>query len=458
MKHIHLVGIGGIGMSAIASLLLKKGINISGSDVKESQLIASLKKLGAKIYIGHNKDNLALEIDTLVYSSAIKQDNPELIEAKRRGLNVFKRAEILSYLMQGKKTITVTGAHGKTTTTSLIALMLYEANLHPTVAIGGLIRNFSVNAWMGDGDYFVAEADESDGSFLNYTPDYSIITNIDKEHLDYYGNFKSLLNAFAKFISLLKKGGLLIVSFRDKNLLNLAKRSGKKFKTFGLTDKADIWASNINMRQFGCEFDCFLAKAKMGRISSPLIGEHNITNCLAVILLGLELGIDFEIIKKAISSFQGTKRRQELKFKNPELIVIDDYAHHPTEIQATLKAIKQSMLADNSYRKIITVFQPHRYSRTKLLLPELSRSFGLSDHLIITDIYAASELPLPGIDAEVLYRQIKKNKPNNVYYLEKNDIIPHLLKNLSSGDVVVFLGAGDITKIADEFAQSVKKI
>lgn len=445
-------------MSAIATLLLKRGYGVSGSDVKDSQIIAELKKSGAHIAIGHQKENVDRNVDTVVYSSAIAPDNPEIVEAKKRGIFIFRRAEMLSWLMEGKKIITVSGAHGKTTTTALIAYILSESGLKPTVAIGGLIKNFSINAWLGEGNYFVAEADESDGSFLNFTPDFSIITNVDREHLDYYADFAKLLEAFSQFITRIRPDGLLIVCHEDKKLCSLAKKSGKRFKTYGLNKKADIWAGNIRNLVFSCQFDCFLGSRFVGTVSLPLAGEHNVLNCLAAILLSLELHIDFELIAKAIHNFQGTKRRLEVKFKNTQLMVIDDYGHHPTEIEATLKAIKQGIEASNAYKRIIVAFQPHRYSRTKLLLEEFTNAFKLADHLIITDIYAASEIPIEGIDARRLCEQIKNKRGNNVYYVEKQDIIKHILKNLSGSDVIIFLGAGDITKLSDEFAQVFKKI
>lgn len=442
-------------MSAIATLLIKEGFTVSGSDVKENQIIKNLMQAGAKIFIGHDRKNITESVDTLVYSTAVGQDNPELIEASNRGLEIFRRAEMLYRLMKGKQTITVTGAHGKTTTASLIAFILSQAGLRPTAAVGGLIKNFAINAWLGEGNYFVAEADESDASFLNYRPKYSVITNIDKEHLDYYGNFRALLNAFSKFMARLEDGGLLILNSADKNLLKLAKRTGKLFLTFGLDSKADIRAENLKILPSGSEFDCFLRREKLGSIVSPLLGEHNILNCLAAVLLALELNIDFKVIKEAIRDFQGTKRRQEIKLNNPKLMVFDDYAHHPTEIKATLRAIKDSM-NNQGNKKIIAVFQPHRYSRTKILLRELSRSFSSVDHLIITDIYAASEEPIRGIDAQLLYGKIKKMKKNDVYYMPRPEIVPHILNNLSGNDVVVFLGAGDITKLSDEFSERAK--
>ena len=458
MKHFHLVGIGGVGMSAIAALLLKKGMIISGSDAKESQIVNNLREAGAHIFIGHSRENVGQAVEIVVYSSAISEDNPEIRQAIMRGIPICSRAQVLSQLMEGKQVITVTGAHGKTTTASLIAYILSSAGLNPTVAIGGLSKNFSLNAWEGEGDFFVAEADESDGSFLNFEPKFSVITNIDKEHLDYYGNFNSLLDSFAKFIERVRSNGLLLINYADKNLRKLANDSARPVKSFALEKGADIWADNIRILGLGCEFDCFLGREKKGRVSLPLMGEHNIVNCLAAIILGLELGIDFGQIQEAISNYQGTKRRQELKFKSQYLLVIDDYAHHPTEIQATLRAVRQAITASNSYKKIITVFQPHRYSRTKLLLSEFSKSFNLSDQLIITDIYAASEAPIEGIDAGRLCEQIKKGSRDNVYYLEKQAIIGHILNNLSGSDVVLFLGAGDITKVADEFAKRIERI
>ncbi len=445
-------------MSGIATLLLKEGFRVSGSDIKASPLTDNLAQLGAKIFIGHRKENLQTSVEVVVFSSAVKEDNPELREAKTRKIPIYRRAEMLALLMEGKKIITVTGAHGKTTTTALIAFILSETGLKPTVAMGGLIKNFSMNAWLGEGDYFLAEADESDGSFLNFQSQISIITNIDKEHLDYYGSFDHLLDSFAKFIERLKPDGLLIIQNGDKNLLSLAGKSGKRFKTYGLSKKADIWADNIKILDLACEFDCFLGPKKIGRVYLPLAGAHNILNCLASILLGLELGIDFKKIAGAIANYQGTKRRLDIKFKDNHIMIVDDYAHHPTEIKATLNAIKENIATNNSYKNILAVFQPHRYSRTKLLLEQFGRCFDLADLLVITDIYAASEEPILGIDSSVLYQQIREVRGNNVFYLERENIIKHLLSRLSGSDVVVFLGAGDITKLADEFSKVIQAI
>ncbi|MBU2541006.1 MAG: UDP-N-acetylmuramate--L-alanine ligase [Candidatus Omnitrophica bacterium] len=458
MKNYHLVGIGGVGMSAIATLLMKRDLKLSGSDIRENQIIRDLKEKGVDINIGHRRKNLSKNVEALVLSSAIGDDNPEIIEAKRRGIPIYGRAQVLSWLMKGKKIITVTGAHGKTTTASLIAYILSHAGLNPTVAIGGVAKNFSINAWQGDGDYFVAEADESDGSFLNFKPDFSIITNIDNEHLDYYGSFDSLLDSFAKFIDGTRDGGTILIDYCDKNLQTLVNNSGKHYKTFGLDRNADIRAENIKTLSFGLQFDCLLASKRLARISLPLIGEHNIINCLAAILLSLELNIDLNRIIQAIKDYQGTWRRLDLKFRSPKIMLIDDYAHHPTEIKATLKAVKELITANKSYQKIITVFQPHRFSRTKLLLGEFIGAFDLCDDLIITDIYSATEKPIKGINAKILYEEIKKAKKDNVYYLEKQDIIDHVLKHLSGSDVVLFLGAGDITKLADEFREVLERI
>ncbi|MFA5093066.1 MAG: UDP-N-acetylmuramate--L-alanine ligase [Candidatus Omnitrophota bacterium] len=450
-KYYHFIGIGGIGMSGIAQLLLKSGYKVSGSDLKENQNTDELKSLGATIFMGHAAKNI-IEQDVVVYSSAISSDNPELCQAKALGKTLIKRAQALAALMQDKKAITVAGSHGKTTTTSLVSYMLLEAGLRPTVAIGGVLNNIQSNACLGNGDYFVAEADESDGSFLNYSPTYSIITNIDREHLDYYHNFENEIQAFKTFIKRTEKDGVIFICYDDLNLLKLVSAYKGKCLTFGLKPGADIYATNIVFNGLSSEFDCYVKKQLLGRFCLSLGGKHNISNSLAVIALGLELGIDLEFIRKALAGYQGAGRRLETKFCNNQYLVLDDYAHHPCEIKATLAAI------DNlkGKRKIV-VFQPHRYSRTQLLLDDFAQAFDQADYLIITDIYAASEKPISGVNAEKLLSRIKENFKDKVaIYLPKEDILNHLLEMISKNDLVITLGAGDIVKISNALAQELK--
>jgi len=349
--------------------------------------------------------------------------------------------------------ITVSGAHGKTTTASLTAHLLLEAGLLPTIAIGGILRNIGTNASLGDGDFFVAEADESDGSFLFYRPKYSIITNIDYEHLDYYKNFQNVIASFKKFAAKTQKDGCVFGCYDDLILANILKEYKDRYLLFGLEKGADIYPKNIAIKGLSSEFDGYFKNKFIDRFHLALGGTHNISNALSVIALGLELKIELKVIKKALASYKGAGRRLEIKFHNKDFLVIDDYAHHPTEIRATLSAVKNL-----KSRRIITVFQPHRYTRTKLLLDEFSRSFDLADYVIITDIYPAGELPIEGINGRRIQEKIKERTLNkNILFLPKGKIIEHILEIKKPGDLIITLGAGDIVKTCDELVGRIKR-
>lgn len=451
-RQYHLIGIGGIGMSGIAQLLLSRGFVVSGSDAKVSRITEELVKNGAGVSIGHSRDNLG-SAEVVVYSSAIKDDNPELEEARKRGLKIMKRAEALALLMQDETVITVTGSHGKTTTSSLVSYLLLEAGLKPTLAVGGILRNIESNASMGGGSFFVAEADESDGSFLYYNPKYSIITNIDYEHLDYYKSFDNALKAFREFLSRTREDGLAILCSDDHNLREMAKECRGNQVLFGLQDGAQIYPRNIQIKGLSSEFDCFYSSKLVGRFALELGGLHNISNALSVIALGLELGIGSEVIKKALAGYKGSKRRLEVKFRSDDYLLVDDYGHHPTEIKASLAALKNI-----ESRRLIVVFQPHRFSRTKLLLDEFAVSFELSDQVIITDIYPAGEPPIPGVTGELLCERIKSlGRCKEVIFVHKEEIAARLLGSMKPGDLVVTMGAGDIVKVNDELVEALKR-
>ena len=439
-------------MSGIAQLLLRCGVKVTGSDIKESKITLELESQGAKIFIGHNASNIR-GASLVVYSSAIKEDNPEIMEARKSGTPLLKRAQALAKLMEDKTVITVAGSHGKTTTTSLVSYLLLEAGLFPTVAIGGILRNINTNACLGRGDFFVAEADESDGSFLYYRPKYSIITNIDREHLDYYKEFRSELDAFREFLNKTGKDGCVFCCQDDVNLKSLLKDYKNRYVLFGLTDRADVYPRNIAMKGLSSEFDCYANNKFIDRFYLALGGEHNISNALSVIALGLELGIDLKFIKKTLRHYKGAKRRLEVKFDKNGLLLIDDYAHHPTEIMATLKAVRN--LKQN---RLIAVFQPHRYSRTKLLLDEFGKSFDLADYVVITDIYPASEPPIEGISVRSVFDKIKERTPDKrAVFLPKEEITRHILEIIKPNDTVIMLCAGDIVKVCDELAEKLKR-
>jgi UDP-N-acetylmuramate--alanine ligase len=451
-SHFHLIGIGGIGMSGIAQLLLRKGCRVSGSDIKENKSIENLKKIGAQVFVGHCAQNIR-GADFAIYSSAIKEDNPEIKEARKNGIALLKRAQALAELMREKTVITVTGSHGKTTTSSLVAHLLLEAGLFPTIAVGGIFKNIDANAYFGDGKFFVAEADESDGSFLYYSPRYSLITNIDHEHLDYYRDFANELRIFKEFIGRTEKGGCVIACNDDLNLKNLFDDYKERFILFGLNEGSNVYANNINLKGLSSEFDCFIQDKLVGRFFLNLGGKHNISNSLAVIALGLELGISTEVIKKALANYKGSARRLDVKYNDGSNIIIDDYAHHPTEIKATLSAAKNLVA-----KRLIAVFQPHRYSRAKLLAADFALSFSDADCVIVTDIYSASEDPIEGVTGESLYQAIKEKNPGkSVKFMSKEKASDYLKNTMRKGDLVITLGAGDINKVCDELAKGLQR-
>jgi UDP-N-acetylmuramate--alanine ligase len=451
-QHYHFIGIGGIGMSGIAQILLRRGVTVSGSDLKASRATECLKKEGASIYLGHDAGHIK-GAEIVVYSSAIKEDNPEMLAARAARVPLIKRAEALADLMKDKKVITVTGSHGKTTTSSLVSYMLLEAGLRPTIAVGGILKNIDANASCGEGSYFVAEADESDGSFLCYRPLYSIITNIDYEHLDYYKTFQNALKAFKEFMGHTDEAGCLFACGDDPHIAELLKGYTKRCVRFGLNDHADIYSRAIVFKGLSSEFECVYKGKPVDRFLLALGGEHNISNALSVIALGLELGIETAVIKKTLAHYLGSGRRLEVKFKSDEYILIDDYAHHPTEIRATLAAIRHM-----DYQRIVAVFQPHRFTRTQLLMDEFTRCFDDVDSVVITDIYAASEAPIEGVTGSALAAKIKKRLPDkHIEYVPKDEVAGYLSKTIKAGDLVIMLGAGDITRLCDELAEKCKR-
>ncbi len=451
MRHIHFIGIGGIGVSGIAQLALKNGDAVSGSDKSETTITRKLSKMGANVFIGH-KGEYAKGADLVVYSSAIRSDNPEMVQARMQGTPIKKRAEFLCELMSDKKVIAVTGAHGKTTTSSLAARLLFTSGLHPTVAVGGIIRENGENANLGNSSYFVAEADESDGTFLCYEPLYSIITNIDHEHLDFYKTFDNLLKSFSEFVERTKESGCVFYLYEDQLLRAIVKKSGRRHTSFGFSKDADFYPEGISLSQGKFSFICMDHGRALGEVSLALNGRHNVLNALAVIALGMELGLEFQNIKDSLKGFKGVERRFQVKYEDRDILIVDDYAHHPTEIAATIEAAGVCQR-----KRLIVVFQPHRYSRTKMLMDRFPQSFSKCDHLIVTDIYAAAEESIEGITAQALVDRIKKEVFIPVEYVAFDMIVGHLKSFFKKGDFVLFLGAGDITKVSDEFAKNFQK-
>ena len=448
IKHYHFIGIGGVGMGTIASLLIAKGHTVSGSDLKESDFTAKLREQKAKISIGHDAKNVE-HPDFVVYSSAVNKDNPERVAAAQKKIPVLKRAQLLAQLMESEKGITVAGAHGKTTTTSMISFLLIRAGLEPTTAVGGLINNGKTyNSNLGRGQYFVAEVDESDGSFLYFSPFCSVITNIDFEHIDYYQSWDNILSAYRTFIGRTKPDGYIFAYGQDARLCLLLSESGRRFTTYGFSKENDVFAFNETLTGRSLSFDCVYKGKDIGRFDLSIPGKHNILNALACIGVSRQLGIDVEIIRQALREFKGVRRRFQLKIDVNDIMVIDDYGHHPTEIKATIETAKSL-----GRKRVITVFQPHRYTRTKFLMEEFVKSLSASDCLVITDIYAASEEVIPGVTSEKLCELIRASGKSEVVYLKKEKIVDYLLDNIRKGDLVLTLGAGDITRISDNLAQ-----
>lgn len=450
-KHYHLIGIGGIGVGTLASLLLAKGHKVSGSDIKDNELTMQLRKKGATISIGHHASNVQ-NPDYVVYSSAIRMTNPEMIESGIRNLPLLKRAEVLAQLVNEEIAITIAGAHGKTTTTSMISCLLLNAGLKPTTAVGGIINGSSYNAHLGEGKYFVAEVDESDGTFLYFRPTYSIITNIDFEHVDFYKDWKGILEAYRKFIGYTNAGGSIIACVQDERLKSLVKESQKNCIFYGFDECCDVWAKNIVTDGFHSQFECYTKSGKLADFTLIVPGQHNVLNALACISLGLQLNISVEVMQKTLSEFSGVKRRFQLRGKVDDIMVVDDYGHHPTEIVATLKAARLF-----NPKRLVTIFQPHRYSRTKFLLNEFVESLTLTDQLVITDIYAASEKPSEGVGIEELLRPLQQKLGDRIVYLKKEDILHYLTDFVKSGDLVLFLGAGDVNHYCDDLINILSK-
>ena len=373
-RHYHFIGIGGIGMGALAILLLKKGCTVSGSDLRENQMVQNLREQGARVTIGHARENIS-GADFVVFSSAVAQDNPELQEAREKKIPVLQRAQLLVELMQGQTAITVAGAHGKTTTTSMISNMLIKAGLQPTTAIGGMVTSGSAGyqASLGEGKYFVAETDESDGSFLKFSPKYSVITNIDFEHIDYFRDWDGILRAYAQFIGRTACDGLLVACGDDGNLRGMLARSPCPVRTYGFGPDNDLTAQNISIDATGARFDCLLKGKPLGTIHLQVPGKHNVANALACVALGSHLGIDWNVIRESLGEYTGVQRRFQIKARSGDIWVVDDYAHHPTEIRVTLAATRQM-----GRKRVIAIFQPHRYTRVQSLWDEIAKSFLVS--------------------------------------------------------------------------------
>jgi UDP-N-acetylmuramate--alanine ligase len=456
-KRVHFIGIGGAGMSGIASILLDLGYKISGSDLQSTIITRRLVDKGAMIFKGHHSSNIS-GANLVVISSAINNENKEVIAARENNIEIIPRAEMLSRIMQQSHRIAVSGTHGKTTTTSMISLILERMSLDPTIAIGGEVNDIGGNAKLGKGDYVVVEADESDGSFLLLNPNLAIVTNIENDHLDYFTHIGKTIESFRQFMNKVPSDGCVIFGCDCPNTRQLMKKEAfkKHVMSYGFHQYAQMRAMNPYLSKNTSISDIYYKKQKLGSLNLNIPGYHNISNALAAISTAMELGIKFEDVKEILFYFKGVKRRQELIANfNDTLMIMDDYGHHPSEIKATLEAIRLGW----PKRRMITVFQPHRYSRTKLLLEQFGTAFRDSDIIIINDIYPASEKPIPYISSELVYQRVKEHKKGNVYYVPgKKETVPFLMDMITPGDIVITMGAGDVWKVGKELAKELKSI
>lgn len=446
--HIHFVGIGGIGMSGIAEVLINLGHKVSGSDLKASDVTRRLADLGAEVMIGHSGLNVR-EAEVVVISSAVSDENPEVLAARRDFIPVIPRAEMLAELMRLKSSVAVAGSHGKTTTTSLIGTMLTRAGLDPTLVIGGRLNQIGgVGARLGQGDIMVAEADESDGSFLLLSPTVAVVTNIDLEHLNYYrGGLEQLKETFLAFINKVPFYGFAVLCLDDPNVQSLLPLVKKRYLTYGLSAQAEFSARNIECGPWGYNFDVYRAGRELGRLEVNIPGRHNVLNALASVAVGLEMGLSWETVADGIQAMKGVGRRFEKKGEARGITVIDDYGHHPTEIKATLSALSDCF----PDRRKVVVFQPHRYSRTESLFDEFLSAFNQADRLIITEIYAAGEQPIEGVSGRHLAEAVRSHGHRDVVFHDAlSSLAGPLAENLADGDVLMTLGAGNVVKVGEE--------
>lgn len=452
--HIHFVGIGGIGMSGIAELLLNLGHQVSGSDIQESEITRRLETLGATISYSHQPQQVA-GADAVVVSSAIDADNPEVTAANMDyHIPVIRRAEMLAELMRLKYAVLVAGAHGKTTTTSMVGTVMAEGGLDPTVIIGGRLNAWGTNAKLGQGDFVVAEADESDGTFLLYSPTISLVTNIDTEHLDFYKDLDEIKETFLEFINQVPFYGVNILCLEDENIQGLLPRIKKRMVTYGFSAQADFQARDLAFDGLNVSYRAFHRGQELGKVTLPIPGRHNALNSLAAVAVGHELEIPFSAICRGLQEMTGVQRRFQIKGEVNGVTVIDDYGHHPTEIKAVLKTMASSFPG----RRRFVLFQPHRYTRTQALFEDFTTAFYQSDVLIVTEIYAASEPVIPGVHAEKLTTAIQKHGHGNVRYIPDHlALVPSLVEEVREGDVVLTLGAGNIWQTGEALLEKLKE-
>ncbi|OQY25385.1 MAG: UDP-N-acetylmuramate--L-alanine ligase [Desulfobacteraceae bacterium 4572_35.2] len=451
IRRIHFVGIGGIGMSGIAEVLLNLNYQVSGSDLRASDLTRRLEQLGGTIYSGHAAENVT-DAQVVVTSTAVAADNPEVVEAQRLHVPVIPRAEMLAELMRMKYGIAIAGTHGKTTTTSMVATLLSHGGIDPTAVVGGRLNALGSNAKLGQGQFMVVEADESDGSFLKLSPSIAVVTNIDIDHLDYYSGLDEIQSVFIDFINKIPFYGLAVLCLDDCNIQAILPQVEKRYVTYGVTPQADYRATDIQYSGGGTEFQVSYRNQDLGRMRIEMPGEHNVLNALASLAVARELELDVETIQHGFADFAGVQRRFQIKHDD-DVMVVDDYGHHPTEITSTLAA------ARNGWdRRIVAVFQPHRYSRTKALFDDFVTAFFQADCLIVMDVYAAGEEKIAGIDSQVLVQAISEHGHRNVHYCgEAQQVLEQLNKELTTGDMVITFGAGSVWQVGEQLIETLVK-
>ena len=452
IKHIHFVGIGGIGMSGIAELLLNLGFDISGSDISNNENVERLKILGVIIFHGHNPENIK-GCDVLVYSSAVSLNNSEIIRAKQMGLPVIKRAEMLGELINLKETsIAISGTHGKTTTSSMIGSMLTYAGKEPTLVVGGLVQNLNSNSKLGEGQIIVVEADEFDRSFLSLKPTIAIVNNIELEHTDCYKDLNDLENSFLQFCQSIPFYGSVLVNIDSFSIKNILHKIERPVTTYGMSRDAAFRAKELEFKENKSTYSLFRAEENLGKIHLNVPGEHNVMNSLGAVALGFELGLSFNSIKNGLLDYKGVRRRFDIKGSHNDVMVVDDYAHHPTEVFTTIEAAKKGW-----DRKLIVVFQPHLYTRTKEFYKEFAKSLEKADFIIITSIYPSREKPIPGITSKLISDYIDKTKKDVLFNVNEVDQAITILNEIAKpGSMILTLGAGDIWRFSDRYLNIMK--
>lgn len=446
-RNVHFVGIGGVGMSGLALLLLSRGHQVTGSDLKTSPVTERLRARGARIYLGHAEENLGAA-EVVVFSSAVQPGNPEVAAARERGIPVIRRGELLAEVMRDYTGIAIAGAHGKTTTTAMVAAVLLAGGLDPTVLVGGEWPAIGGNFRLGESRYFVTEADESDATFLLLSPELAIVTNVENDHLDYYGSVETLVEAFREFVSRSQPGRVAVLCFDDPQLREIIGKVKTPFITYGKSSEADYSIQDVSLKGATSTSTLYYRGEPLGRLELQIPGMHNLLNAACAVAVGCHFGVPFAKAVEALSCFRGVGRRFELLGKAKGVCVVDDYAHHPTEIMATIRAARQL-----NPGRVLAVFQPHRYTRTAILYREFGEAFSGADVVAIGEIYSAGERPIPGVTAELIREAVARHDGREVLHLPAEDGAKFLKGLVRSGDIVLTLGAGDIYKVGAELVR-----